>query len=109
MPENCLATLKAKGMGGWKGMSTQVEIELSPEDFGALMKPIQGQGGFQNVLGRLQAWADPVTRRVYIPVDELESIVRYVMKYGEGGFQDRLRPIADEVKALVDSVLRGIN
>lgn len=32
-----------------------------------------------------------------------------LMKYGEGGFKDRLRPIADEVKALVDSVHRGIS
>lgn len=90
-------------------MSTRVEIELTPEDFDVLMKPIEGQGGFQNVLSRVQSWADPDTRRVYIPVSELESIVRHVMKYGEGGFQDRLRPIVEEVKALVDSVLRGIS
>ncbi len=90
-------------------MSTRVQIELTPVDFEALMKPIEGQGGFQNVLSRLQSWADADTRRVYIPVSELESIVRYAMKYGEGGFQDRLRPIVDEVKALVESILRGIS
>lgn len=89
-------------------MSPSVDIELNPEEFDALMKPIQGQGGFQNVLGRLQSWADPGTRRVYILVSELEPIVRHATKYGEGGFQDRLRPIADEVKALVDSVLRRL-
>ncbi len=90
-------------------MSTRVEIELTPAEFDALMKPIEGQGGFQNVLSRLQSWANSDTRRVYIPVSELESIVRYVTNYGEGGFQVRLRPIVDEVKALVDSVRRGVS
>lgn len=90
-------------------MSTRVEITWTSADFDALMKPVEGQGGFQNVLSRLQSWANSDTRRVCISVSELESIARYVTNYGEGGFLDRLRPIADEVKALVDSVLRGIS
>lgn len=58
------------------------------------MKPIQGHGGFQNMLSRLRSWTDRDTRQVAIPVSELESIVRHEMKHGEGGFQDRLRLIS---------------
>ena len=67
-----------------------------------LRRPVRGNGGFQAVLDGLQR-----CRRNRLGFDELwidpksvlaMRIVAYVDRHGSGGFQQRLRPIAEALR-----------
>jgi len=64
------------------------QFPLSPAATRALAKPVNGQGGHQTLLRRLQKQvADGV---LTVDVADMEKMLRYMLSYGRGGFQDRL-------------------
>jgi len=54
-----------------------------------IMKPVRGNGGFQTLLRRMQKSHPTVCFNVTRA--DLERFNRYQRKYGDGGFQSRLK------------------
>ena len=77
-------------------------VPITQEDREFILKPNQGTGGFQRLLGRLQQGVRghvlTVTRY------DAERVVKYAEGYGEGGYQERLRSLAGVVKAELERV-----
>jgi len=61
-----------------------------------LTRQINGQGGYQSLLRRLQR----SRTGKFLALDRVtsERVVRYAEKYGEGGFQERLTELADLIQ-----------
>ena len=77
------------------------KIQLSPAEVARYTRPIKGRGGFQTLLKRLSKQISP-KGVLTISADELEKLVRYSFKYGQGGFQERTKPTARLVPKGVD-------
>jgi hypothetical protein len=71
----------------------QIIIPLTTKECAAFKRPINGQGGFQNLLKRLNKKIDPITKTITVSVSDVHYIRKYATKFGQGGFQDRLAPI----------------
>jgi hypothetical protein len=69
-----------------------VNIELSREDLEHLMRPIAGSGGWQSLLRKLQKQVKGNT--LTLTESDSQRILRYILSYGSGGWQDRLAGIA---------------
>lgn len=65
-------------------------FELTPDESEHLQRPINGQGGFQNVLTALNAALDPTTGQLSLDDELLGKTIRYA-GYAQGGFQGRLK------------------
>lgn len=64
------------------------DFPLSPHQLRALGKPVNGRGGHQTLLRRLQAQTTDGV--LTIDNSDMEKILRYILSYGRGGFQSRL-------------------
>lgn len=73
-----------------------IRIVLSPEEVEILMRPVQGRGGMQSLLRDLQKLLDS-ERALLLTDQDIIRIRNYVNRYGQGGFQDRLKPIIRQV------------
>jgi hypothetical protein len=69
-----------------------VDVQLSREDLELLMRPVAGQGGWQRLLRKLQRQIDG--NKLTLSEDDSRRILRYILSYGSGGWQDRLAAIA---------------
>lgn len=69
-----------------------MEIQLSAEDYELLMRPVAGSGGWQSLLRKLQKQAEGRTLR--LTESDTKRILRYILSYGSGGWQDRLAAAA---------------
>lgn len=65
-----------------------VQIRLSPQAQKAFAKPIVGRGGHQTLLRRLQGQIEDGV--LTISPEDMEKMLRYMLSYGSGGFQQRL-------------------
>lgn len=74
-----------------------MNIQLSPAEVARYRRPVRGQGGFQTLLRRIskQISAGGVLE---ISEGDLEKLIRYSFKYGQGGFQERTKPTARRVR-----------
>lgn len=68
-------------------------IVLDNDDTAELMRPIVGQGGWQRLLGQLQALLGQATGDMNLSDEERDCICRYAFDYGNGGWENRLRQI----------------
>jgi hypothetical protein len=77
-----------------------MDIVLSQAAVERLHRPINGRGGFQQLLKKLRTQLHGAT----LTVDEvdIERLERYSHTYGLGGFQDRTSPSASEVQLVLD-------
>lgn len=66
----------------------EIRIPLSPQAQRAFAKPIVGKGGHQTLLRRLQAQIENGV--LVVSVADMEKMLRYMLSYGSGGFQQRL-------------------
>lgn len=71
-------------------MPKSFKAELTDQEAEALMRPVNGQGGFQSLLRSLQKQFDQESGVVTLNADQIEKINRYAQEYGAGGFEDRL-------------------
>lgn len=68
------------------------EFPLSPAAARGLAKPVVGKGGYQTLMRRLQK--QTVDGVLTVSVRDMEMILRYILSYGGGGFQNRLASAA---------------
>lgn len=64
------------------------QIRLSARARTAFAKPVNGKGGHQTLLRRLQKQIDDGV--LSASEADLEKMLRYMLSYGKGGFQQRL-------------------
>ena len=69
-------------------------VKLADHDRDRLSRPIRGRGGFQSLLRRIAGGIEPATGVFEISEADAERVVRYMAKYGDGGFQGRLGSLA---------------
>ena len=74
-------------------------VPLSEDMLDLLSRPVEGSGGFQDTLTLLQSRVQGSS--VSLSREEARRVVRYVQEYGGGGFQERLRPLAERLEALL--------
>lgn len=67
---------------------SETQIPLSKGALAALSKPVNGKGGHQTLLRRLQKQIEEGV--LTVSSADMEKIVRYLLSYGRGGFQSRL-------------------
>jgi hypothetical protein len=77
-----------------------VEIELDHLALARLLRPVNGQGGFQQLLRKLQSQLNGSI--LTINADDAEKLERYSYSYGLGGFQDRTAPTTLEVQQVLN-------
>ena len=84
-----------------------MEISLTQSTLARLRRPVNGRGGFQQLLRRLQP---QVTGNVLVVGNaDQEKLVRYSHSYGRGGFQCRTAPAAAEVQQALNFDASDIN
>jgi hypothetical protein len=71
-------------------------VELSETDLELLQRKVVGQGGWQSTLRRIQHGI--VGNRVTLTPDQVDQIVKFAQRYGQGGFQDRLQAILRAIR-----------
>lgn len=68
------------------------QIKLTSEEVERLRRPVEGRGGLQSLLRRLgKSILQDGT--LVVSDEDVEKIRRYTGRYGQGGFQDRLKPL----------------
>ena len=74
-------------------MSRIYTVELPEEAWPILMRPVNGQGGAQGLLRKLQACAN-TGHQLLVEKAVLDTTYRYAYRYaGNGGFQRRFRVV----------------
>jgi len=76
-----------------------ITIELSPEEADPLRIPINGDGGWQNLVRKLKSNLTQENKITLTPKD-IERILRYNYLYGQGGFQNQLDGIAVKLRRI---------
>jgi hypothetical protein len=66
-------------------------INVPPDVAAVIRKPVEGQGGFQELIRRLQEQLD-CNDALTLTDEDIERIQRY-QSYEPGGFEDRLAPL----------------
>lgn len=69
-----------------------MDVQLSREDLELLSRPVAGRGGWQSLLRKLQKQINGNV--LTLTEDDSRKILRYILSYGSGGWQDRLAAIA---------------
>lgn len=68
-------------------------VKLNQEAIDNLSKSVNGEGGHQNLLRKLQGQYDKESQTLEYDNDDLEKIERYSEEYGKGSFQNRFKSI----------------
>lgn len=76
-----------------------MKIQLTEASLNRFKRPVRGQGGFQNLLRTIQAGINWTTGMLSISKADAERVIRYAARYGGGGFQGRLGPLAAALNA----------
>lgn len=71
-------------------MHGEFKAELNEHESEALMRKVNGEGGFQSLLRALQRGFDRRSGTLTVTAEQIERINRYTQQYGAGGFEDRL-------------------
>jgi hypothetical protein len=82
-------------------MAFRIMVQLTKQDAEKLSKPVNGQGGFQNLMRGLQKRLRG--RQVWVTQEEIVRIYRYATRGGQGGFQGRLMPFLDTIRDMADT------
>lgn len=83
-----------------KGISaSELVIKLTADDKDQLMKPVVGEGGWQSLIRQLKEQISS-DNTLSINQRQLERIIRYSQLYGEGGWQERLEVVLNELRGL---------
>ncbi|MCF6096377.1 hypothetical protein L1766_05060 [Thermovorax subterraneus] len=86
--------------------------DLSPEDIESIVKEVSGQGGFQDLLRKLQKQYSVENRSIYLEHSDIERMIRYSKEYGEGGFQNRIKKLIEKIRIInndLNELLKSYN
>ncbi|NPV43662.1 MAG: hypothetical protein HPY70_06760 [Firmicutes bacterium] len=65
----------------------KIFIERLPvEDMESLLKEVKGQGGFQDLIRKLQRQYSSKNQTLVLDYSDIEKMIRYSQYYGQGGF-----------------------
>lgn len=79
----------------------EIVVPLLPAQCELIMRPVEGSGGFQDLLRHIQdATAED---SLILRLSEVERIVTYVNEYGQGGFQERPEVVLDAIRRVRDA------
>jgi hypothetical protein len=77
--------------------SAIIRVTLTEEDVGLLRLSLDpAGGGLQKLIATLRDQLQQTGEGMYVlplSADQVEKVIRYVQEYGQGGYQDRLRPV----------------
>lgn len=73
---------------------TTHSVNVPPDVAAAIRKPVEGEGGFQDLLRKLQAQMSPDGSVLNVTDEDIARIQRY-KSYEPGGFEDRLTPLLE--------------
>lgn len=73
------------------------EVILDQQAMDLLMKEVNGTGGHQSLLRKLQGQV--ADTKLKYDEEDIEKIERYARDYGKGGFQDRFKAILECIEA----------
>lgn len=82
-----------------------ITFQLSLVHANMLRKPVNGQGGWQDFLRKLQNKLQDDNRLV-LDYSEIRKIYRYTYTYGVGGFEQRLEGILLSIKEATDTAVK---
>lgn len=82
-----------------------MHIWLSPEQQAIVLRQVNGRGGFQSLLRRLQRTWDPGTQTIEVNQKDLNVILRELGRGPRGGFQQRLFALEPR-RSMVNADLR---
>jgi hypothetical protein len=73
-------------------LNKQTTVKLTDEEAEIFKRPINGVGGFQDLLRNFQK---RITSKntLTLTSDEIDKLKKYATRYGQGGFEDQLRAI----------------
>lgn len=74
-----------------------MKIQLTDAETATFKRAINGRGGFQTLLRRVQKKIDG-NNVLDVSDQDTEKIIRYFFQYGQGGFQDRTKPVVKRSK-----------
>ncbi|MTI95925.1 MAG: hypothetical protein FH749_10655 [Firmicutes bacterium] len=74
-----------------------------------LLREVKGSGGFQSLLRRLQQGYNPEANTYTLNSEDIEAIIRYATRYNQGGWQDRLRPLLEEIDVVKNNLVKMID
>jgi hypothetical protein len=72
-------------------------FELNADELAELERPVNGSGGFQSLLRRLQSQVNRATSEIRLSDTDIGDIANYAYDYEQGGWQDRLESIFGRV------------
>ena len=75
------------GVTEWNGSYI---FDLNESEFQELTRAVNGTGGFQDFLRRLQAQTSPAVKIVRLTPQDIDQLPHYAFDYKQGGFEDRL-------------------
>jgi hypothetical protein len=70
-----------------------ITIQLTPKEADPLRKEVNGRGGMEDLLRRLQKKLKG-DNTISLSSDDIEKILRYGLTYGQGGFENKLMGLA---------------
>ena len=84
----------------------RVVLTLTDEQIQRLQKNVSGNGGWQILLGQLQESIED--NDLTLQVEDISRLVRYANKYGQGGFEERLKGPLAQLYQLVETILNEL-
>ncbi len=84
----------------------KIIINLTDEQLELMRRPLNGSGGWQTLLRRLQSrLADS---DLELSVEDVARVLRYSRRYGSGGFQGRLTGVIVQTQTLATAILQAL-
>jgi site-specific DNA-methyltransferase (adenine-specific) len=85
-----LATQPSINVGKVSKLYRVIVDGLDPTEMEPLTREVNGTGGYQSFIRKLQRQYSPKEGQIILDIEDIQRMPRYVTKYGQGGFQDRL-------------------
>ncbi len=84
----------------------KILIPLTDAQRDRLLLPVQGSGGWQSLLRKLQKRIQD--SHVELTTEDVGRILRYAQDYGQGGFQNRLDGVVKQSRILAKAILEAL-
>ncbi len=79
---------------------------INPEDIEPILQLQAGQGGFQDLLSKINGQYSEQTQVLSLYQEDIERLYRYTEKYGSGGFQNRIKPLLEKINHIIKDLIQ---